>query len=116
MKGDNNNSIKYDNRNSKPIIIIKDSNSQLSESSSSLSSSIDIADTVNKNDVRLELVEISKGLIEILHDAGFTVESILENEPSHIAEILGIDAYVGKIIYKETKKASSNINSNFLIN
>jgi hypothetical protein len=115
MKGDNNNSIKYDNKNSKPIIIIKDSNLQLSESSSS-SSSIDKTDTVNKKDVRLELLEISKGLIGILQNAGFTVESILENEPSHIAEILGVDVYVGKIIYNETKKASSNVNSNFLIN
>ncbi len=111
MMGDNNNSIKYDN---KPIIIRKNSNSPLSESSSS--SSINIEDRANKRDERLELIEISKGLIEILHDAGFTVESILENEPSHIAEILGIDTYVGEIIYKETKKASSNINSNFLIN
>ena len=67
-------------------------------------------------DERLELVEISKGLIEILQDAGFTVEKILEDEPSHIAEILGIDVYVGEIIYNETKKASSNINSNFFIN
>jgi hypothetical protein len=49
MKGDNNNSIKYDNKNSKPIIIIKNSNLRLSESSSS-SSSINIADTVNKKD------------------------------------------------------------------
>ena len=67
-------------------------------------------------DERLELVEISKGLIEILQDAGFTVEKI-EDEPSHIAEILGIDVYVGEIIYNETKKASSNVvNSNSLIN
>jgi hypothetical protein len=67
-------------------------------------------------DERLELVEISKGLIEILQDAGFTVEKILEDEPSHIAEILGIDVYVGEIIYNETKKASSNVvNSNSLI-
>jgi hypothetical protein len=115
MKGDNNNSIKYDNKNSKPIIIIKNSNLRLSESSSS-SSSINITDTVNKKDERLELVEISKGLIEILHDAGFTIEKILDNSPSHIAEILGIDVYVGEIIYNATKKASSNVNSNFLIN
>jgi len=80
----------------------KDSNSQLSESSSS--SSINIEDTVNKKDERLELEEISKGLIEILHNAGFTVESIFENEPSPIAEILGIETYVEEIIYKETKK------------
>ena len=117
MSRDNNNSTMYDNKNSKPIIVVKDSNSQLSESTPSSSSTINIADTVNKKDERLELVEISKGLIEILQDASFTVEKILENEPSHIAEILGIDVYVGEIIYNETKKVSSNVvNSNSLIN
>jgi hypothetical protein len=90
---------------------------QLSESSPLSSSTINIADTVNKKDVRLELLEISKGLIDILQDAGFTIEKILEDEPSHIAEILGIDVYVGNIIYNETKKSSSNnVNSNSLIN
>jgi hypothetical protein len=51
----------------------------------------------------------------MLQNAGFTIESILENEPSHIAETLGIDVYVGEIIYHETKKrpAASKINSNF---
>ena len=53
------------------------------------------------------LSEIDKLQSEILQDAGFTVESILENEPSHIAEILGIDVYVGDIIYNATKKATS---------
>jgi hypothetical protein len=114
---DNNNSIKYDNKNSKPIIVVKDSNLQLSESTPTSSSTINIADTVNKKDERLELVEISKGLIEMLQSAGFTIEKILENGPSHIAEILGIDVYVGEIIYNETKKASNNnVNSNSLIN
>ena len=112
--GDNN-SIIYDTKNSKPIIVVKDSSSQLSESSTS-SAIINIADTVNKKDERLALLEISKGLIELLQDAGFTIEKILENRPSRIAEILGIDVYVGEIIYNETKKASSNVNSNFLIN
>ena len=112
---DNNNSIIHDTKNSKPIIVVKDSSSQLSESPTS-SSAINIADTVNKKDERLALVEISKGLIELLQDAGFTIEKILENNPSRIAEILGIDVYVGEIIYNETKKASRNINSNFLIN
>jgi hypothetical protein len=37
-------------------------------------------------DERLELVEISKGLIDMLRSAGFTIEKILENGPSHIAE------------------------------
>ena len=97
------------------FLVVKDSNSQLSESPTS-SSTINIADTVNKKDERLALVEISKGLIELLQDAGFTIEKILENHPSRIAEILGIEVYVGEIIYNETKKASSNVNSNFLIN
>jgi hypothetical protein len=83
------------------IIVVNDSTLQSSESISS--SSIDIGDTVNKKDERLELVEISKGLIEMLQNAGFTIEKILENGPSHIAEILGIDVYVGEIIYHETK-------------
>ena len=113
---DSNNSIKYDNKNIKPILIIEDSNSQLSEPSPASSLSINMGDTVNKKDERLELVEISKDLIEILQDAGFTIEKILDNSPSHIAEILGIEVYVGEIIYNETKKATSNVNSNFLIN
>jgi hypothetical protein len=75
------------------------------------------ANVENTKDERLELVEISKGLIEMLQNASFTVEKILENGPSHIAEILGIDVYVGEIIYNETKKACSNtVNSNSLIN
>ena len=71
----------------------------------------------NKKDDGLELIEIPKGLIEILQDSGFTVEKILDCGPSHIAEILGIDVYVGEIIYNETTKATSNVvNSNSLIN
>jgi hypothetical protein len=85
-----NNSLIYNIKNSKPVIVVNDSTLQLSESSSSSSSSIDIADTVNKKDERLELVQISKGLIEMLKNAGFTIESILDNGPSHIAETLGM--------------------------
>ena len=44
---DNNNSTIYDAKNSKPVIVVKDSTFQLSESSPPLSSSsIDIVDTV----------------------------------------------------------------------
>lgn len=66
-------------------------------------------------DQRLEQIEIPKGLIEVLQNAGFTVEKVLDCGPSHIAEILGIDDYIGEIIYQETKKATRNIisNSNF---
>ena len=78
---------------------------------SSPSSSINIA---KWQDQRLDL-EIPKGLIEMLQHFGFTVEKILDCGPSHIAEILGIDDYLGEIIYLETKKAIRNIisNSNF---
>ena len=65
-------------------------------------------------DQRLGFVEIPKGLIEVLQNAGFTIEKILDSEPSHIAEKLGIDFYVGEIIYKETKKAISKINPDLL--
>jgi hypothetical protein len=37
----------------------------------------------NTKDERLEFVDISKGLIEMLQNAGFTVEKILDNGPSY---------------------------------
>ena len=66
-------------------------------------------------DTRLEYLNIPKGLIEVLQNTGFTVEKILDCGPTHIAEILGIDEYIGELIYNETKKATRNIisNSNF---
>jgi hypothetical protein len=45
------------------IIVVNDSTLQSSESISS--SSIDIGDTVNKKDERLELVDISKGFLNL---------------------------------------------------
>jgi len=45
-------------------------------------------------------------LIEVLQNAGFTIEKIVNSEPSQIAEKLGIDPYIEKIIFKETKKSS----------
>ena len=102
----------YNNNNNDDYypILIKDSNLQLPLSLPS--SSINIA---KWKDPRLELIEIPKGIIEILQRSGFTVEKILDCGPSHIAEILGIDDYLGEIIYLETKKAIRNIisNSNF---
>ena len=110
IKNNNNHLAIIDNK-IKPIIMVRDSNLRLSLSSQSTSTSI-----TNEKDDRLELIEISKGLIEILQKANFTVEKILDSGPSHIAETLGIDVHVGEIIYKETKKASSNMKSKFLIN
>ncbi|HJS64981.1 MAG TPA: hypothetical protein VJ767_08995 [Nitrososphaeraceae archaeon] len=114
IKNNNNdhyNFLLIDNKSSKPLIIVKDSNLQLSSSSQSSSTNI-----ANTKDERLGLIKISKGLVEILQSNGFTVEMILEYGPSQIAEILGIDVYIGKIIYDETKKITSNINPNSLIN
>jgi hypothetical protein len=54
-------------------------------------------------DERLEHVNISKGLVESLNNAGFIIEIILKSRPSDIAIILGIDDYVAQIIYQETK-------------
>lgn len=56
-------------------------------------------------DQRLELVEIPKGLIEVLQNAGLTGENILNNEPSNIAEKLGIESYVGEIIFRDKKSS-----------
>ena len=110
-KNINNNHLAIIDKKIKPIIMIRNSNLQLSLSSQSSSTSI-----AYEKDDRLELIEIPKGLIEILQEAGFTVEKILDYGPSHIAETLRIESYVGEIIYKETKKASSNMKSEFLIN
>jgi len=56
-----------------------------------------------KIDERLGFVNIPKGLVESLHNAGFTIEMILNSKPAVIAEILGIDDYVAQIIYQESK-------------
>ena len=93
-----------------PIIMAKNSNYQLP-----LSSPSSLMNIAKWKDERLELIEIPKGLIEILQNAGFTIEKILDCGPSHIAEILKIDDYMGELIYRETKKVTRNIisNSNF---
>ena len=85
--------------------MIKDPNFQLSLRSrfTQLSPTTKIA---RWKDDRLKLVNISKGLIEALQEAGFTIEKI-ESGPSNIAEKLGIDEYVAQIIFRETKKITS---------
>jgi hypothetical protein len=57
-------------------------------------------------DERLEYLDIPNGLVELLQINGFTIEMILESEPSQIAEKLGIDEYVAQIIFEETKKSN----------
>jgi hypothetical protein len=91
-----------------PLLITKDSDLQIPLS---LPQSL-VMNLAKWKDRRLELIDIPKGLIEVLQNTGFTVEKILDCGPSHIAEILRIDAHIGDIIYKETKKTTRNIISN----
>jgi hypothetical protein len=56
-----------------------------------------------KIDERLGFVNIPKGLVESLNNAGFTIEMILNSKPADIAETLRIDDYVAQIIYQESK-------------
>ena len=66
-----------------------------------------IGESVNfekiKIDNRLDLINLPKGLIESIKNAGFTIEMIINTHTSNIAQILGIDDYVAQIIYQETK-------------
>ena len=64
-----------------------------------------------KNDYRIDHITIPIGLKDVLTNAGFTIESILNNDPSRIAQALGIDEYVGQIIFKETKRKFENLES-----
>jgi hypothetical protein len=54
-------------------------------------------------DKRLQNINIPKGLVDALNNAGFTIEIILNSRPSDMAQVLGIDDYVAQIIYQETK-------------
>jgi hypothetical protein len=87
-----------------PITIIKDSNLQLSllpsvSSQHQYSSPITIAIW---KDERLEHLDISRDLIELLQINGFTIERILEYGPSQIAKIIGIDDFFAQIIFNKT--------------
>ena len=66
-----------------------------------------------KNDYRIDYITIPIGLKDVLNKAGFTIESILHNDPSKIAQDLGIDEYVGKIIFDETKRKFENLRNVF---
>jgi hypothetical protein len=108
MKG-----INYDTNDNYPLSITKDFHSLLSlPLSASSSRFIKIA---TWKDERLEYLDIPKGLVEVLQTNGFTIEKILDSCPADIAEKLGIDFFVGEIIFNETKKAISKINPDLLL-
>ena len=88
------------------LSIIKDSNLKLYLPKSS--SSLQLPKIVIWKDERLEYLNISKGLIELLQINGFTIEMILDYGPSQVAEKLEIDDYVAKSIFNETTKLSNN--------
>ena len=95
-----------------PITIIKESNLELSLLPS-LSfqhqfSPPSITIAIWK-DERLEQLDISNDLIEILQINGFTVERILEYGPSQIAKIIGIDDFFAQIIFNKTTKNNKMI-------
>ena len=60
--------------------------------------------TAQSNDI-MEL-EIADGLKELLIERGFTRHKILKIQSSQLASILGIEDYVGKIIYNAAKAKS----------
>ena len=107
MEGINN-----DNNEDYPLSIIKDFHLPLPlPSSSLLSPSLNI---VSWKDERLEYLDIPTGLIEVLQIHGFTIEMILDSEPYDIAEKLGIDPYIGEIIFRETEKAITSFNKSHI--
>lgn len=55
-------------------------------------------------DKQLQNANIPNGLVDLLNNAGFTIDIILNSHPSDIAQKLGIDDYVAQIIYQEIKK------------
>jgi hypothetical protein len=51
-------------------------------------------------------LRIADGLKELLIDYGFSRQKILRIQASQLASILGIEEYVGKIIYNAAKRKS----------
>ena len=51
-------------------------------------------------------LEIADGLRDLLMDYGFTCEKIPRIQSSQLASILGVEDYIGKIIYNAAKNVS----------
>ena len=51
-------------------------------------------------------LEIADGLKDLLIDYLFTYEKILRIQSSQLASILGVEDYIGKIIYNAAKNRS----------
>jgi hypothetical protein len=58
--------------------------------------------------IDIDMLQIADGLKNALINAEFTtIESILNSDSSEIASILGIDAYVAKIIFDAAEKVGN---------
>ena len=55
-------------------------------------------DNINSHDMSINSLEIADGLKELLIKYGFTLEELLTMPTSDLAEFLGIDLYIAKII------------------
>ena len=64
--------------------------------------------TVQPSEMFIDIMEleIADGLKDLLMDYGFTCEKILRIQSSQLASILGVEDYIGKIIYNPAKNVS----------
>jgi hypothetical protein len=63
------------------------------------------------DNVSINSIDIADGLKELLIKYGFTLEELLTMPTSDLAEFLGIDLYIAKIICTTARKSSNCSNS-----
>ena len=62
----------------------------------------------------IDNLDIADGLKEVLRTNKLTLDTLVTISPSELADILGIDEYVSKIVYESAKKKLS-LDSNDLV-
>jgi hypothetical protein len=67
---------------------------------------------INPDDIAINSLDIADGLKELLIKYGFTLEGLSNMPSSELAESLGIDQYIAKIICSAARKLSDDIMSN----
>lgn len=60
----------------------------------------------NKDD-SIEVLDIADGLKGLLRENKLTLDTLVQFDPSKLADILGIDGYVAKIIFESAKDKAS---------
>jgi hypothetical protein len=60
----------------------------------------------NKDD-SIDVLDIADGLKELLRENKLTLDRLVQLTPSQLADILGIDGYVAKIIFESAKGKAS---------